>query len=256
MKRAAVIFLAMAILPHGLCGTAVAGHPLGTEDAGVQGKGNAEVEINYERSHAAGGARDTSLGNTYTLGVMEKMDLGVSFSYLFSRPAGDTPSARGMGDTEVSLKTSFHDGGGWVPTVGIKAGVVLPTADHEKGLGPGRPAATLTTIADWETGPFLVHLNIRGILPGRPIGETDRDDFIVVGMAAEWELRGGTAVVGEYSWEKNVGAGGSAASEILGGLVEKVSKNVAISAAVRWGTTEASSNVTYLAGVTIGIGGK
>lgn len=75
MKRAAIIFLAMAILPHGLRGTAVAGHPLGTEDAGQVGKGNVEVELNYESAHFAGGRRESALGNVYTLGIARNASL-------------------------------------------------------------------------------------------------------------------------------------------------------------------------------------
>ena len=159
------------------------------------------MEFNYEHSSIGGGGRESSLGNTYTLGLPRRIDLAVSFAYLFRDPGDDAESVRGMGDTKVTLKTSFRDGNGWIPTAGIKAGALLPTGEETKGLGAGRASGLLTVIADWEVGAVLVHANTGATIAGRPVGSQDRDDSVQTSLA--------------------------------------------------WGTTSASPDVTFLAGITL-----
>jgi hypothetical protein len=68
------------------------------------------VEVNYVHSFTGGGGRESSLGNTDTLGLARRIDLAVSFAHLFRDPGDDRESVRGMGDTEVTLETAFRDG--------------------------------------------------------------------------------------------------------------------------------------------------
>ena len=249
-----LFFLVMAVLsPAGL---ARAGFPLGTEDAATQGKGNVEVELNYKRSSPPGGGRETSLGNIYTLGVAPRIDFAASFSYGFRDPGDRTGSVRGMGDTAVTLKTSFGDGNGWIPTVGFKAGAVLPTGEETKGLGPGRASGLANVIADWEVGTVLIHANAGATIAGRPIGSRDRDDSVTASLAAEWDVGGRYILLGEYVWEKNVGASGSASSDLLVGGKAELTRNLTLDAGIRWGTTDAAPPVTYLLGVTIAFSGE
>jgi hypothetical protein len=249
----ALLFLAMAVLSP--AGPARAGHPLGTEDAATQGKGNVEVEFNYERSSRSGRGRETSLGNIYTLGVAPRIDLAASFAYVFRDPGDGTESVRGMGDTEVTLKTAFGDGNGWIPTVGFKAGAVLPTGEETKGLGPGRASGLATVIADWEVGAVLIHANAGATIAGRPIGSRDRDDSARASLAMEWEFAERYILLGEYLWEKNTGASGSAFSDLLVGGKAEFTRNLTLDVGIRWGTTDASPGVTYLAGITIAFPG-
>jgi hypothetical protein len=209
------------------------------------------VEFNYEHSSIGGGGRESSLGNTYTLGLARRIDLAVSFAYLFRDPGNDAESVRDMGDTKVTLKTSFRDGNGWIPTAGIKAGALLPTGEETKGLGAGRASGLLTVIADWEVGAVLVHANTGATIAGRPVGSQDRDDSVQTSLAAEWEVRERYILLGEFLWEKNVGASGSASSELLVGGKAEISRNLTLDAGIRWGTTSASPDVTFLAGITL-----
>jgi hypothetical protein len=245
----ALLFLAMAVLSP--AGPALAGFPFVTEDAATQGKGNVEVELNGGRSSLSGGGRKTLLGNNYTLGVAPRIDLAASFAYVFLDPGDGAESVRGMGDTAVTLKTSFGDGAGWVPTMGFKAGAILPTGDETKGLGPGRASGLAIVIADWEVGAVLINANAGATIAGRPIGSRDRDDSMMASLAAEWEVGGRYLLLGEYAGEKNVGASGSASSDLLVGGKAELTRNLTLEVGIRWGTTDASPSVTYLAGVTI-----
>lgn len=232
-------------------GAALAGHPLGTEDAGTLGTLNTQVEFNLEQAHGRNGARETAIGNTYTVGIAPKVDFAASFTWLRDRPDAASDSTSGLGDTEVTLKWTPIEGKGFVPSVGIKAGASLPTGNDRKGLGNGRASCLFTAIADWEIDKLLLHLNVGDTLAGRPIGSSDRDDALHAALAGEYTFLERYTAVAEYLWEKNTGASGAASSEFtLGGKVA-LPAGITLDAGVRYGTTNASPNVTYLAGLTL-----
>jgi hypothetical protein len=229
-----------------------AGHPLGTEDAATIGKGNLEVECNCERSHDREGNRTTSVGNNYTLGLFPKTELEMSFAYLFLQPDAASPNRRGFGDTRVTLKTSFHDGTGWMPALGIKAGVLLPTGDETTGLGDGRTDGLLTLIADWESGNIKVHANAGIEWTILAAAGLARDTKTRWSLAAEWEPRQGWVLVSEYSWEKDGGTSKPVSDFLIGGRKDLV-KNLTLDTGIRWGLNTASPTVAYLAGLTLAL---
>jgi hypothetical protein len=234
-----------------------AGHPLGTEDAGTLGRGNVEVEFNAESARGGDGSRDASIGNVYTLGISPRLDFVLSFGYHFVKPDARTERVRGMGDTDVTLKWAAWRGKGRIPTVGLKAGATLPTGDESRGLGHGRACALYTLIADWEIDRLLLHANAGNTFVERPIGSHDRDDRAHLSLAVEYSLSERWTAVGEYQWEKNIGASGPAVSELMAGGKVSLPGEVTLDAGVRWGTTGTSANVAYLAGITLGFyGGK
>jgi hypothetical protein len=187
---------------------------------------------------------------TDTLGLARRLDLIVNLPYVFDTPDASTPSVRGMGDTEIDLKYRFLDQNGSVPAFAFKAGGLLPTGDYEQGLGDGRASGLFTAIAGWEGGGVGVYGNLRYALAGRPIGSPDRHDSVLAGIAAQMEFADRFAALGEYVWERPLDGGDSPRSEILvGGKIEIV-ENLFVNGGVKWGTTSASPNATYLLGIT------
>jgi hypothetical protein len=246
--RAAALVLGISLFSPAW--TARAGHPLGTEDAETKGTGNVEVEFNYERSHGREGSRLTSLGNIYTVGLLPKVDLALSFAYLFNKPNAATPDDRGFGDTQATLKTSFHDGKGWMPTLGIKAGVLLPTGDEAKGLGDGRTKGLLTLIADWEIENLKIHANVGNEWTLQSTAGRARDTKAKASLAAEWEPKENWVLVIETSWEKDSEIDKHGSDFLVGGKKELV-KNLTLDVGIRWGLSTASPTSTYLAGLTL-----
>jgi len=224
--------------------------PLATEDAKTLGRGNIEVEFDFEQSSGGREERTTTLENAYTLGVADRIDFAATFAYLFHTDEDGSESVRGISDTEVTLKMSFSGGTGWIPTAAIQAGALLPTGKETKGLGDGRASGLFTVIADWEMGTVLVHANTGMTIAGRPVGSQDRDDSLSASAAVEWKVHPRTVLLGEYLWEKNTGASGAASSELFLGGRMQISRSLSLGTGIRWGTTDASPNVTYLAGIT------
>lgn len=251
--RSLALAAASILLGAAVPAPATAGHPLGTEDAATLGRGNVEVEFNGEGSRSGGGS-EIQVGNAYTLGLHPRLDLAVSLAYLFL-PAGDgTAAERGFGDTEATLKTSFHDGQGWVPGLGLKAGVLLPTGDEDRGLGDGRGRGILTAIADWEIDRFRIHANVGNETILRTAGGTARNTTMKASLAGEWEPRDGWSLVGEYLWQKDSGVA-SPLSELAAGVVAQVSSRVAFDLGMRWGLAGEGPDATWLAGLTLAFPG-
>lgn len=236
-------------------GTAMAGHPLGTEDAGTLGRGNFQVELNYERAHGPAGRRENSLANGYACGLASNLDLALTVAYLRDRPEAGAESVRGFGDTELSLKAALSEGKGSFPAIGAKAAVSLPTGDHEKGLGSGRAGAAFALIAGWEAGKVLLHANAGGTVSGRPIGSPDRDDFVRASFAAEFPILDSWTAVAEYLWEKPVGASNPPASELTLGGKLALPGAVSLDAGIRWGLSGDAPDVSFLAGICVGFAG-
>lgn len=138
---AAALFCGVLI---GARGDALAGHPFGTEDAGTQGKGNVEAEFNLERQHGNDGTKTTSFGNNFTMGIAPKIDLAIGYAYDVTK-ADDGTKSRGMGPVEATLKTAVIEGKDRFPTLGVKAGFSLPTAEGEQA------ALLATVIAQWRS---------------------------------------------------------------------------------------------------------
>jgi hypothetical protein len=246
LAAAAAIFCGVLL---GVKGYAVAGHPFGTEDAGTQGKGNVEVEFNLERQNGNDGTRTTSLGNSFTMGITPKIDLAVGYAYDFTK-AGDGTKSRGMGPVEATLKTAIIEGKDRFPTLGVKAGFSLPTAEGEQ------TALMATAIAEWMFEPVKVFANVGADVGTRLAGNAERSTLIRTSLAGSWEVRKKWSILSELLWEKQTSPSAPSTVEWLIGAKKEITETLSVDAGVRWGLTDASPNVTYLLGVTLGFRGE
>jgi hypothetical protein len=236
------------ILLSGVRGDALAGHPFGTEDAGTQGKGNVEVEFNLERQHGNDGTKTTSLGNGFTMGIAPKVDLAVGYAYDFTK-ADDGTKSRGMGPFEATLKTAVIEGKDRVPTLGVKAGFSLPTAEGEQA------ALLATAIAEWSFEPLTVFANVGADIGTHLAGNADRTTAIRASLAGSWEVRKEWYLLSELLWEKQTSPSGPSSGEWLIGAKKEITETLSVDAGVRWGLNGDSPHVTYLLGLTLGFRG-
>lgn len=253
MKRTRAAIAAAAALFCGVLigagGDALAGHPFGTEDAGTQGKGNVEVEFNLERQHGNDGTKTTSLGNSYTMGIAPKIDLAVGYSYDFTK-ADDGTKSRGMGPVEATLKTAVIEGKDRFPTLGVKAGFSLPTAEGEQ------TALLATAIAEWSFEPVTVFANVGADVGTRLAGNAERTTSIRASLAGSWEIRKEWYLLSELLWEKQTSPSATSTAEGLIGAKKELTDTLSVDAGVRWGLNGDSPHVTYLLGFTLGFRGE
>jgi hypothetical protein len=134
---------------------AYAGHPMLSEDTGTQGKGNFELELGYDWS------RQDGQGNflfqpQLSIGVSPTLDLIVQPSWLIADDASGM-RVRGFGDTNLDAKWRFYGAAPW--TLGVRAGLEVPTAQDDLGLRPRSASPHGILVATADLAPFAINLN-------------------------------------------------------------------------------------------------
>jgi len=249
VKRWAVVLLAWGGV-SALAGTAaLAGHPFGTEDAGTQGKGNAEVEFNWERVHGADGTRTASLGNAVTMGIAPRADLAVTYAYDFTREADGTRS-RAMGPVEVALKAALLEGRDHLPAVGVKAGLSLPVEAGEQA------ALLVRAIAEWSVGRLKLFANAGADVGTHLAGNEDATTLLSASAAGAFDAGRGWWLLSELLWGKQRSPSLASTAEWLAGVRKEITETFTLDAGARWGLTHEAPHVTWLAGMTLGFRGQ
>ena len=187
-KRTAILLILAA---HALVFPAFAAHPLGTEDTGTQGVGNVEIENALQRVRSA----DATLvlyQPQVSYGVTPATDLIIQPSILSLRGPG-TASTSGFGDTNLDAKWRFF---GKAPlSLGVRAGLALPTGRRGLGLPHGDVSPHALLVATCDAAPFTFHANL-GVsrLPG---GAGSRTSVGQASTAMMWAVNEQLILTGE-----------------------------------------------------------
>jgi hypothetical protein len=168
---------------------ALAAHPLQTEDTGTQGAGNVELENGLGWTHQ-GGAALFDYQPQWSYGASAALDLIVQPSWLSSRPAADgtaAPTTRGGGDTNLDFKWRFYGEAPW--SYAVRAGVLLPTAQHGLGLPGGEIGLHGLAVVTYDAAPLTLHGNL-GLThnPAALAAGSLRTTQAAVSAAALWQL--------------------------------------------------------------------
>jgi hypothetical protein len=132
-----------------------------TDDTDTQGRGNFQLEINTDYSYSRkdddkGRARENQVNATLSYGLTDLLDIAATIPY--QRSSDGVSTQYGIGDMSMELKWRLYEGG--PVSLALKPQIMLPTGDDEKGLGNGRNAYSLDTVASYE----MRHLTISGSL--------------------------------------------------------------------------------------------
>lgn len=144
-RRLGACLLAWAASP------AFAAHPLQTEDTGTQGQGNVEIENGLSWTRA-GGATVFLFQPQLSYGLTPAVDLIVQPAWLRQ------PDGRGWGDSNVDAKWRFFGAAPW--SLGVRAGLTLPTGGTRFGLPHGTVSAHGLLVATYDAAPLTVHANL------------------------------------------------------------------------------------------------
>ncbi|EIJ47453.1 hypothetical protein GWL_16940 [Herbaspirillum sp. GW103] len=226
---------------------AFAAHPLVTDDAGVQGSGGMQLEMNTDWSRQDGNAAHVG-GLTFTYGVTDKLDMFFNLPQTFQAPSGT-----GVGDVSVGAKWRFHEADGLA--LALKPELFMPSGDEEKGLGTGRNSMALTGIASYETGPWALHGNL-GLRYNRFKLESDREGqrktlwrasvAVAYGLNEQWRL------VADTGLAQNPDASSrKLPSYALVGAIWSPNKTVDLDAGAKFGLNKAEVTRQFGVGVTL-----
>ncbi len=251
LKKSLLVFFVLITIM--VSSKSFAAHPLITDDAGVQGEGKYQIEINGEYDHdKSDGVTSTSipLATAFTYGVTDKIDVSIGSSYQWnsSEESDTTVREKGVGDTEVALKWKFFEADGL--SFAFKPVVSIPTGDKDKGLGSGKTAYSLFLIATKECDPWAVHVNVRYIM-----NENDLDERVSLwhaSIASELTVANGLKLVANVGIEKNSDKSSNEnPAFLLGGVIYSVSDSIDIDAGYKYGLTKAEVDHTVLFGITL-----
>jgi hypothetical protein len=195
-----------------------AAHPFLTDDAGTQGRGNWQLELQYDygRNDAtvdagAGPFRQESRAALFTsvvtCGLLENLDIALGLSGLKQRVIENgvvTEDSSGMSDSTLELKWRFYETEAF--SLALKPGLLLPTGDEEKGLGTGSTSWGVALLATYEAEPWaflgnVAYSKLRFKLP-QDASENHANLWRVSG-GLSYSLIGGVRLVGEAGLRRN-----------------------------------------------------
>ncbi len=240
------------IVSSALCSVSFASHPLITDDAGTQGKGKFQLEVNggYGQDEDEGvTTKTTQILTMLTYGLSDPVDIIIGLPYEHTRveDSGTVTRQDGISDMSLEMKWRFYKKDGL--SFALKPGITFPAGDDEKGLGSGRVTYHLFFIGTKEIKPWAFHLNLGYI---RNENKLDEDKDLWHGsLASTVEVRKNLKFVGNIGLERNTDRNLNIPNAfILGGFIYSLLENFDIDFGVKGGLTKPEEDYTILAGIT------
>jgi len=210
-----------------------AAHPLITEDAGTQGRGGVQLEVNVERQ-SEGGLHPTLWGGTLSYGLAEHLDLQLGFPYQVGL---------GQGDLAVDFKWNFWQRDELGLT--FKPGITLPTGRVDHGIGSGRPTAGALLIFNYEpeTWLFYTHAGYRHHQNTVDEPTSQKHLSAAVGVKPLARLK----LIADLGYDR---IGDTTLRQYVLGVIYGITKDFDVDVGVRRGNTAAVDRAV-MAGITI-----
>jgi len=248
--RKIIFIIIFCLLPTG---TAFASHPLISDDAGTQGKGKFQLEINGQYGHDRDDSNvvqsTTPAASTLTYGIIDSVDaiVGIPYVWLKVKDTESTSRQSGLADIAAALKWKFYETDGF--SFAVKPGITFPTGDEDKQLGTGKITYSLFFITTKELKPWAFHLNLGYI--GNENKLDQRVSLWHASIAAEVEVAKGLKLVANTGIQRNSDKNSNTdPAFVLGGLVYSITENIDIDAGYKYGLTKPEVDNTFLAGMT------
>lgn len=234
-------------------------HPLITDDAGTQGKGRFQIELNgsfgSDRATAVGTTvteRESELIGNLTIGAGENVDIFLEVPHAWRRISINNGSpldaGNGPADASIGAKWRFFEKDGF--GLAVKPALTLPTGDENRGFGAGRAGGSLFLIAAKESEPWGVFLNLGYIRNENLAGESK--NLWHASLAVTLEVAEHLKIAANAGIEKNPDPAASDDPAFgLAGVIYSIGKDLDLDAGMKFGLNDPETDRTYLAGVTV-----
>jgi hypothetical protein len=243
------IFFVSVCLPA----TVWAAHPLVTDDAGTQGKGNFSFEVNGQYDHDKQSGVTSTGGQTaaaLTYGVTDTIDLAVGIPYLWIKedPDQSSPWENGFSDATVDVKLRLFEKDGL--SFAIKPGLSFPTGDDDTGLGAGKIGYRFYMIGMKETEAWTFLVNLGYIRNETDATDTEKDLWHV-SLATLYAVDEHWKIVANVIADRNADIDGDndPVSGIIG-MIYSPTKNIDLDLGVKAGLTDSATDWSLLVGTT------
>ncbi len=249
-----LLFAVMLIIPA----ESWAAHPLITDDAGTQGKGKFQLELNgqYDSDKETVDSITTKTTGgetaaTLSYGIVENVDLVLTLPYQWVKVEEGgliTSDEDGISDVVLEAKWRFFEKSGY--SLALKPGIIFPTGDDDKGLGTGRTGYHLFLIGSKELGAWAFHANL-GYMRNENKADEEKDLWHA-SLATTWEAVKNLKLVVNIGIERNSDKSSSIDPAFaIGGIIYSLAENVDLDCGVKYGLTSSETDWSLLAGVAI-----
>lgn len=246
-------------------GTALAGPPLATDDAGTVDVGKVEIELNssygYDK-HTADGST-TKTNTVYgevkiTTGLYKDLGISLAIPYLFNKRSnvdGVVSNVDGFGDMTLEMKYKFAELGG--VNLAIKPQLVAPTGNYSRGFSEGHwhAGALLVATKEFSDGKYALHANAgyeHHNYRTNAVRQTTHGDLWSGSVAGEMEVASGLVVVADFGLGTNPDKGSSELPVYaLTGLRYEINDHLDVDAGIKFGLTKPETDLTAVYGLVL-----
>jgi hypothetical protein len=256
LKRlmAGLLFFTVSVLPA----LSWAAHPLITDDAGTQGKGKFQLELNGQydsEKETVDGISTKETGGqvaaTLSYGIVENVDLVLSLPYQWGKTEENESTAydeKGFSDTVLEAKWRFFEKEGY--SVALKPGILFPTGNDDKGLGTGRVGGHLFLTGSKEVGPWAFHTNL-GYMRNENKAD-EQKNLWHASLATTWKVVKNLKLAANIGIERNSNNSSSIdPAFLIGGVIYSLTENFDLDCGVKYGLNSSETNLSLLAGIAI-----
>lgn len=258
--RSAVFAFCLALVT---AGSAFAGPPLATDDAGTVDVGKLEIELNssygYDKQTVNGSTTKTNTVDgevKITTGLYKDLGISLAIPYLFNQRSdvdGNLSNTKGFGDMTLEVKYRFAELAGI--NLAIKPTVIIPTGKYSNGLSEGRWqfGGTLIATKEFADGAYALHANLGYEYHHyREDDGTQRKELLCGSIAGEAEVIKGLFAVADFGLATNPD---KASNELpvyaLTGLRYEINDHLDVNAGIKFGLTKPETDVTALYGLML-----
>jgi len=229
-----------------------AAHPLITDDTGVQGKGNWQLESYLEigiDKEDGEEYKTTLYNNVFTFGLTDSSDLVFSIPYIWEKNDLLTGSYKtdGFSDLTFEVKKRFYENNGF--SLALKPGIIIPTGDENKGLGSGKLGYTLYLILSKEYKKLNFHINTGYTRNENKVDE--QKNIYSFSIAVMYEIFKKVNIVADLGRATNTNKSDSK-DPIFGiiGFICSPNENLDLDVGIKLGLNSVEVDLTYMAGLT------
>jgi hypothetical protein len=243
-----VLFLLAAVIIYPV--ESLAYRPFITEDAGVAGKGVAQLEGSWDYLSWDNDDKENVFLLVPVYGITERIELSLEIPYLLHNPQ-EEKSERGIGDIIFVGKFLLFEEKDLYPAFTVKGVVKTDSGNEEKGLGSGDWDYSIVAVTSKTIGAFMFHAMLGYTFVGDNGDENIRNVYLY-GIAVDYILTEKFHFVSEI-----VGNGHPDRSEdrdpISGllGITYALSEKVILDSGIRYGFNDSTPKWNFLMGVSI-----
>jgi len=223
--------------------------PFVTEDAGVAGKGVAQLELSWDYLKW-NGDRENVLLFVPIYGITERIELSAEIPYLFHNHEG-VERMDGIGDINLVGKFLLLEEKESRPALALKGALKTKSGNEEKGLGSGDFDYSVVGVASKSFGTLALHAMFGYTLVG-PNGDDNVSDIYLYGLAADYGVTEKFHVVAEIAGNRHPDR--TASEDPLSGLLgftHQIADKVILDGGVRFGFNDAVPKWNTTIGVSI-----